>query len=239
MKSSLAMAFVEDNLEGALEGLTSKPTAVSMGGVIAPHNTPDASGVNTPSGASTPTVTKSPQTSGFLNTVKEKLWALASERSSVIEESNEQEHLDKENLSMEKLENEWAASEMQYASSRKDLDAQRLNKWKEYFKPRFAKVRAQQEGDENCFVKDFLSNDALREVVKPHDIPALKFLYDVDIDLPVGKEIGFTLTFSFHKNPFFTNGTLQKTFIVPNLYDEASKPYVQVEDGKLQVPQTP
>ena len=68
--------------------------------------------------------------------------------------------------------------------------------------------------------------DALRhhviidEMISERDEEALKHLVDISVELLDAPEHGFTLTFHFAKNEFFTNDKLFKKFILKELDDE-------------------
>merc|ERR1712083_1211600 len=53
---------------------------------------------------------------------------------------------------------------------------------------------------------------ALMGLVEPHDEPVLEHLADITVALNEPKNTGFTLTFSFTENPYFSNPTLTKEY---------------------------
>merc|ERR1719435_481079 len=56
------------------------------------------------------------------------------------------------------------------------------------------------------------NEEALMGLVEPHDEPVLEHLADITVALNEPKNTGFTLTFSFTENPYFSNPTLTKEY---------------------------
>jgi len=56
------------------------------------------------------------------------------------------------------------------------------------------------------------NNSLVADSIQEHDEPALEFLRDVRFAELEGDKHGFTLTFRFAENPYFTNTTLVKTY---------------------------
>ncbi|GMH65446.1 hypothetical protein TrST_g10139 [Triparma strigata] len=60
-------------------------------------------------------------------------------------------------------------------------------------------------------------NGTVSETLTESDVDCLEYLSDIrSTDLPGG--VGFTLTFKFAENPYFTNAELSKRYDIPNLY---------------------
>merc|ERR1712013_723204 len=56
------------------------------------------------------------------------------------------------------------------------------------------------------------NEEALMGLIEPHDEPVLEHLADITVALNEPKNTGFTLTFSFTENPYFSNPTLTKEY---------------------------
>eukprot|EP00090_Calanus_glacialis_P031215 TRINITY_DN5125_c0_g1_i1.p1 TRINITY_DN5125_c0_g1~~TRINITY_DN5125_c0_g1_i1.p1 ORF type:complete len:336 (-),score=110.39 TRINITY_DN5125_c0_g1_i1:72-1079(-) len=56
------------------------------------------------------------------------------------------------------------------------------------------------------------NEEALMGLIEPHDEPVLEHLTDITVSLNEPKNTGFTLTFHFSPNPYFTNLTLTKEY---------------------------
>jgi len=56
------------------------------------------------------------------------------------------------------------------------------------------------------------NDEALLNMVEPHDEPVLEYLTDITVTLNQPKNNGFTLHFLFSENPYFTNTVLDKMY---------------------------
>jgi len=64
------------------------------------------------------------------------------------------------------------------------------------------------------------NEESLMGLVEPHDEPVLEYLRDVTVALNSPDNTGFTLTFHWRENnPFFTNSSLTKTYILRDVPD--------------------
>ena len=65
------------------------------------------------------------------------------------------------------------------------------------------------------------NNGMTNMLVTDEDLDALKHLVDIRVEYPETMT-GFSLVFQFTENEYFTNETLTKTYVVPDMLDGAT-----------------
>lgn len=63
------------------------------------------------------------------------------------------------------------------------------------------------------------NDDVLASTIAPHDEPVLESLMDITVQLKSPENTGFTLSFHFKENEWFTNSVLTKEYELRNLHD--------------------
>mmetsp|Transcript_13232 Transcript_13232/g.23289 ORF Transcript_13232/g.23289 Transcript_13232/m.23289 type:complete len:343 (-) Transcript_13232:605-1633(-) len=127
-------------------------------------------------------------------------------------------------LALQNLQTEHETLETQFRKERAELEA----KYEELYAPLYVKRTGivagttPVEGAEGKGVPEFwlavlLKCDTSADMIKDKDVEVLTHLTNI-ISTPVlteeGARTGFKLTFTFNDNPYFTNKTLQKTYVL-------------------------
>ncbi|CAJ2671833.1 unnamed protein product [Trifolium pratense] len=96
-------------------------------------------------------------------------------------------------------------------------------------------AKSEEKGIPSFWLVAMKNNDILAKEITKHDEKALKFLEDIKYT-KIAAPKGFKLEFFFHKNPFFSNSVLRKTYQVVNEDDPILENAIGTEidwlDGK-------
>jgi len=82
------------------------------------------------------------------------------------------------------------------------------------------------KGIEEFWLSAFANHDKVGPYITDRDAEVLRYLSDVRAEVLTGEDRGFKLTFTFAENPFFTNKTLEKTYILEPEDDVVPKQFV-------------
>lgn len=87
------------------------------------------------------------------------------------------------------------------------------------------------DGTEDKGIEEFwlgcLSNlSEAGQFINDRDAEALKYLEDIRYEVLTGDDMGFKIVFHFKENPFFTNKTLEKTYILDDTEELVPKQFI-------------
>lgn len=136
--------------------------------------------------------------------------------------------------SLHTLQEEYIAKFAEYVAERKALEQRFAAQYAEVFRKRKdVIVGAAETGDAkgipNFWLQAMQNNRLLCDFIEEQDIPALEKLEDISYEL-LDDANGFKLVFTFAANDFFSDTTLTKSFIIPNMLggdEPGSEPAVQ------------
>ena len=129
-------------------------------------------------------------------------------------------------MELKELDEEVCMALADYEVERKKLEDKYEARLTALYSRRFDVLVAKKAEAPSFWRACLLNNKLLKQSIAEHDEAVLGYLTDIQTRyLPgdAGEDTkGFALDFVFSENPYFTNTTLTKTYVIPNIYESTA-----------------